>query len=72
MAGESCRGKPYLLLGVGPARDLDNHVEDSLLLVGIERDVVEGRDWDSILLDVDTVVQRVRLANLADGVRHFG
>lgn len=31
---------------------------------------MEGRDGDAILLDIDTVLQRVRLGNLADGVRH--
>ena len=31
-----------LELGVGPTRDLDNHVEDAIALVGKERDVVEG------------------------------
>lgn len=60
----------YLLLGVGPARDLNNHVQDGLLLIGVERDIVERRDGDAILLVVDTVLQRVGLANLADGVRH--
>jgi len=35
---------------------------------------VEGRDGNAILLDVDTVVDGVGLANLADGVggRHLG
>ena len=31
-----------LELGVGPTRDLDNHVENAIALVGKERDVVEG------------------------------
>ena len=60
----------YLLLSVGPARDLNNHVQDVLLLIGVERDIVERRDGDAILLVVDTVLQRVGLANLADGVGH--
>ena len=63
---------PYLLLGVGPAGDLNDHVEDGLLLVGIEGDIVEGRDGLAILLDVDTVLQGVGLADLANGVRHGG
>ena len=39
-----------LKLGVGPTRDLNNHVEDVLALVGIERNVMEGRDGRSVLL----------------------
>lgn len=61
----------YLLLGVGPAGDLDDHVQDVLGLVGEEGDIVEGRDGLAILLDVNTVLQRVGLGNLANGVRHF-
>ena len=64
--------RPYLLLGVGPAGDLNDHVEDGLLLVGIEGDVVEGRDGLAILLNVNTVLQGVGLADLADGVGHGG
>ena len=33
-----------LHLGIGPTWDLDNHVQDGLLVVGIEGDVVEGGD----------------------------
>ena len=33
-----------LHLRVGPAWDLDDHIEDTLVLVGEERDVMEGRD----------------------------
>ena len=44
-----------LHLGVGPARDLDDHVEDALVLVDEEGNVVEGRDDVAILLDVDAV-----------------
>jgi hypothetical protein len=33
-----------LELGVGPAGNLNNHVDDALLLVGKEGNVVEGRD----------------------------
>ena len=62
--------RAYLLLSVGPARDLNNHVQDVLLLIGVERDIMEWRDGDAILLVVDTVLQRVGLANLADGVGH--
>ena len=57
----------YLLLGVGPAGDLDDHVQDGLLLVGVERDVVEGRDGHAILLDVDAVLESVRSTDFAGG-----
>ena len=33
-------GGTYLHLRISPAGDLDDHVEDGLLLVGVERDVV--------------------------------
>jgi hypothetical protein len=62
----------YLLLGVGPAGNLNNHVEDCLFRVGVKGNVVEGRNWDAILLNVDTVLQGVGLADLANGVRHVG
>ena len=56
----------YLKLAIGPARNLNNHVEDGLLLVGIEGNVVKGRDGDAILLNVNSVLERVGSANLAD------
>lgn len=59
----------YLKLGVGPSRNLNNHVQDGLLLVGIEGDIVEGRDGDAILLDVDAVLKGVGSGDLADAVR---
>ena len=31
----------YLHLGIGPARDLYNHVEDSFLSISVKRNVVE-------------------------------
>lgn len=76
MRGKSCKGSSsrlgvaftYLLLGVGPARDLNDHVQDGLLLIGIEGDVVEGGDGDAILLDVDAVLKSVRSANVAGSV----
>jgi len=58
----------YLLLGIGPTGDFDNHVQNGLLLIGIEGNVVEGRDWDTILLNEDTVVKGVSSANVASGV----
>lgn len=59
-----------LKLGVGPARNLNNHVEDGLVLVGIQGNVVEGGDGDAILLDVDPVLEGVRGGDLAGGVSH--
>lgn len=58
----------HLHLGVGPSWDLNDHVHDGLLLVGVERDIVERRDWLAILLDVDAVLQGVWGTDLADGV----
>ena len=54
-------GVEGLLLGdlhlrVGPARDLNNHVQDAIVLVGEEGDVVEGRDDAAVLLDEHTVL----------------
>lgn len=45
-----------LHLGVSPARDLDDHVEDAIALVGEKRNVVERRDDLAVLLDEDAVV----------------
>ena len=45
-----------LHLRVRPARDLDDHVEDAVALVGEERDVVERRHNVAIVLDKDTVL----------------
>lgn len=53
-----------LHLGIGPARDLDDHVEDRLLLVGVEGDVVEWRNGNAILFDVDAVLKGVRGSDL--------
>ena len=41
-----------LKLGVGPAGDLDNHVEDAIALVGKEGNVVEGGDDGSVLFSI--------------------
>ena len=62
------RAGTYLELGVAPARDLNNHVQNGLLRVGIEGDIVEGGDGDTIALGVDAVLQGVGRADLADGV----
>ena len=66
-------GVERLLLGglhlcVRPAGDLDDHVEDAIVLVGEERDVVEGRDDLAALLDEDTVL----CGSLSDEVSRQG
>lgn len=58
----------YLLLRVGPARDLHHHVQDGLLGIGVERDIVEGRDGLAVLLDVDAVLQGEGSTDLADAI----
>lgn len=58
----------YLKLGVGPSWDLDDHVQDGLLLVGVQRDIVERREWLAILLDVAAVVESVLCADRANAV----
>jgi len=66
-------GEPlYLKLGIGPARNLDNHVQDALFLVGEKGNIVEGRNRDAIPLNVDAVVGGVGRANLAQVIRHAG
>jgi hypothetical protein len=40
----------YLKLSVGPTRNLDDHVEDGLLSVGVEGDVMERRNNLAVLL----------------------
>ena len=61
-----------LELGVGPAGDLNDHVQNRLLGIGVEGNVVERRDGLAILLDVDAVLQGVRSTDLAHRVAHFG
>jgi hypothetical protein len=41
--------------GVGPAGNLDDHVEDAIVPICKERDVVEGRDDLAVVLDVDAM-----------------
>ena len=65
----------YLHLSIGPSWHLNNHVEDGLLLIGIQRDVVERRARLAILLDVDAVLEGVGgvdLAGCVDGSRLAG
>ncbi len=60
--------KTHLHLRIGPARDLDDHVEDGMRLVGVERDIMEGRDRHAIPLDVNAVLERVWNCDLASRV----
>lgn len=43
-------------LGVGPAGDLDDHVEDAIVPVGEKRDVMEGGNDLTVSLDVHSVI----------------
>jgi hypothetical protein len=52
-----------LHLGVCPARDLDDHVEDAIVLVCEERDVVEGGDNLAVVLCKDSVIESVGCAD---------
>ena len=56
-------------LGVGPAGDLDNHVEDAEVLVCEEGDVMEGGNDGAILFDEDAVIYH---ADQSDGERGGG
>lgn len=60
------RESAYLQLSIGPSWDLNDHVQDSLLLIGIEGDVMERRDRNAILLKVDSVLQSIRGTDLSD------
>lgn len=62
----------HLHLRIGPAGHLDDHVEDRLLLVGVEGNVVPWRDELAVFLDEDAVLERVRRSDLAGGVCHVG
>ena len=47
-----------LHLSVGPSGDFDDHIEDTGVLVGEERDIVEARHDAAILLDENAVLCR--------------
>jgi hypothetical protein len=51
--------------GVGPAGDLDDHVEDAIALIGEERDVVERGDDLAVVFDVDAMFWRNRSLRLS-------
>lgn len=63
-----------LHLGIGPSWDLYDHVEDGLLLIGVQRDVVEWRDNTAMaVFDVNSVLEGERLAGLSCAVAaHIG
>jgi len=50
-------------LGIGPAGNLDDHVEDAIVPICKERDVMERRDDLAVLLDVDAVFEGVGSAD---------
>ena len=58
----------HLHLGISPPRDLNYHVQHSLLVIGIKRNVMERGYHDSILINVDAVVQGIGSTNLPDGI----
>lgn len=71
----------YLKLGIGPSGNLNNHVENAFLLVGIEGDIVKGGDdlaadfgslLVNLLLDVELEFRGVEGPILANGVADFG
>ena len=57
-----------LKFAIGPPWDLNNHVQNGLLLIGIERDIMEWRHGVSILFNVDTVLKRIGWSNLPYGI----
>jgi len=48
-----------LKLGVGPAGNLDDHVEDAIALIGKKRDVVEGGEDGSVLFSIDAMFEGI-------------
>ena len=60
--------RTHLHLRVGPSWNLNHHIQDRLLLIGIQWDIVEGRARLAILLNPDAVFEGVGSADLAGGV----
>lgn len=58
----------YLHLGISPPRDLHYHIQHRLLVIGIEGNVVERGDHNSVLLNVDAVLQGIGSTNLPGGI----
>lgn len=52
-----------LHLGVGPARDFDDHVEDAIVLVGEERDIVPWGNDGAVLLNEHSMFECVGCPN---------
>lgn len=48
----------YFQLGVGPTRDLNDHVEDTIVLVVKERNVVEGGNDGPVVFRIYAMVWR--------------
>ena len=44
-----------LHLGVGPSRNFDDHVEDTGILISKERNVVEGRNGNAVLFQINAM-----------------
>lgn len=56
----------YLQLAICPSWNLNDHVQDGLLLICVQRNIVERGDGHAILLDVDTMLQGIWGTNLSD------
>ena len=62
----------HLHLGISPSWNLHDHVENSLLLIGIQRDIMKWGQRCSILFDVDAVLKCVGCPILSDRVSGGG
>ena len=60
-----------LEFGVGPAGDFDDHVEDTITLVGKEWNVVEGGDDGSVLFWIYAMFWQELVSQLATDVREI-
>lgn len=60
----------YLHLRICPTGDFNNHVQYRLLLIGVQRDIVEGGNDNAIFLNVDPMIECVGLAQLPHCVAH--
>lgn len=58
-----------LHLRVGPARDLNDHVENAIILVGEKRNVMEGRNDRAVLLDEDAMLWTIADISVRDHLR---
>lgn len=59
-----------LHFGVSPSGNLNNHVQDSLLFIGIQGDVMKGGHGLAILFDENSVLQSVGSTNSTGCVSH--